>query len=80
MNTIFSYTSTSKQDICLLCGNSSVVEHDLAKVGVASSNLVSRSIYISVKIFLKVYVLTEVFNLCPDGEIGRRKGLKIPRW
>ena len=26
------------------CGNSSVVEHDLAKVGVASSNLVSRSI------------------------------------
>ena len=28
------------------CGNSSVVEHDLAKVGVASSNLVSRSILI----------------------------------
>ena len=27
-----------------LCGNSSVVEHNLAKVGVASSNLVSRSI------------------------------------
>ena len=26
-----------------LCGNSSVVEHNLAKVGVASSNLVSRS-------------------------------------
>ena len=25
------------------CGNSSVVEHNLAKVGVASSNLVSRS-------------------------------------
>ena len=30
----------------LTCGNSSVVEHDLAKVGVASSNLVSRSIII----------------------------------
>lgn len=28
------------------CGNSSVVEHNLAKVGVASSNLVSRSIKI----------------------------------
>ena len=28
----------------LTCGNSSAVEHDLAKVGVASSNLVSRSI------------------------------------
>ncbi len=27
----------------LTCGNSSAVEHDLAKVGVASSNLVSRS-------------------------------------
>jgi hypothetical protein len=27
----------------LKCGNSSVVEHNLAKVGVASSNLVSRS-------------------------------------
>ena len=27
------------------CGNSSVVEHNLAKVGVASSNLVSRSIF-----------------------------------
>jgi hypothetical protein len=28
-----------------ICGNSSVVEHNLAKVGVASSTLVSRSIY-----------------------------------
>ena len=28
---------------CLICGNSSVVEHNLAKVGVASSSLVSRS-------------------------------------
>ena len=27
------------------CGNSSGVEHNLAKVGVASSNLVSRSIF-----------------------------------
>ena len=34
------------------CGNSSVVEHDLAKVGVASSNLVSRSILILTLIFL----------------------------
>jgi flagellar basal body P-ring formation protein FlgA len=29
-----------------MCGNSSAVEHNLAKVGVASSNLVSRSIYL----------------------------------
>ncbi len=34
-----------------LSGNSSVVEHDLAKVGVASSNLVSRSILILLSIF-----------------------------
>ena len=32
---------------CLICGNSSVVEHNLAKVGVASSSLVSRSNCIS---------------------------------
>ncbi len=34
-----------KSQFFLTCGNSSVVEHDLAKVGVASSNLVSRSIF-----------------------------------
>ena len=31
------------QTVFYVCGNSSVVEHNLAKVGVASSNLVSRS-------------------------------------
>jgi hypothetical protein len=30
-------------NLALVCGNSSVVEHDLAKVGVAGSNPVSRS-------------------------------------
>ena len=44
-------------------GIAQLVEHDLAKVGVASSSLVSRSI----------------FSLCPSGGIGRRKGFKIPR-
>ena len=38
-----------------------LVEHDLAKVGVASSSLVSRSIR----------------KGCPDGGIGRHAGLKI---
>ena len=33
-----------------LCGNSSGVEHNLAKVGVASSNLVSRSIFKSLNL------------------------------
>ena len=31
--------------VCFECGNSSVVEHHLAKVGVASSSLVFRSIH-----------------------------------
>ena len=38
------------------CGNSSVVEHDLAKVGVASSNLVSRSI------LLFFFLLSSLFS------------------
>ncbi len=37
------------------CGNSSVVEHDLAKVGVASSNLVSRSILILLLFFSSLF-------------------------
>ena len=48
-------------------GNSSVVERNLAMVDVASSTLVSRSI------------MFVCLKLCPDGGIGRRKGLKIPR-
>ena len=43
-----------------LCGNSSGVEHNLAKVGVASSNLVSRSI----KVF------------CPGGGMVDARDLK----
>ena len=44
-----------------------LVEHNLAKVGVASSNLVSRSIGFKFREFL------------PGWRNGRRKGLKIPR-
>ena len=47
----------------IVAGIAQLVEHDLAKVGVASSNLVSRS----------------NTPVSPGGEIGRRKGLKIPR-
>ncbi len=42
-----------------------LVEHDLAKVGVAGSSPVSRSIFFERPI------------CCPDGGIGRRAGLKI---
>ena len=105
-----------------------MVEHDLAKVGVASSNLVSRSIFLSaysvfilecMPIFLSFVivrrflasknkqvtwlggrvVMQRTATPCtpvrfrpqpplkfskstlssPGGEIGRRKGLKIPR-
>ena len=67
-----------------------MVEHNLAKVGVASSNLVSRlrlsarwqsghaaackAVYAG-----SIPVLAFYKSLCPGGEIGRRKGLKIPR-
>ena len=37
------------------CGNSSGVEHNLAKVGVASSNLVSRSIFLLIIFFVPLF-------------------------
>jgi hypothetical protein len=82
------------------CGNSSVVEHNLAKVGVASSSLVSRSSsrrQKSSRFFFAAgwqsgyaaackavdagSIPASAFRLlvCPGGETGRRKGLKIPR-
>ena len=46
-----------------ICGSSSVVEYNLAKVGVAGSNPVFRS----------------TFRKCRGGGTGRRTGLKILR-
>ena len=40
------------------CGNSSVVEHDLAMVGVASSTLVSRSIFLLLFLFSSLFSVT----------------------
>lgn len=40
------------------CGNSSVVEHNLAMVGVASSTLVSRSIFLLLFLFSSVFSIT----------------------
>ena len=37
------YTKSIYKIRCLLSGRSSVVEHNLAKVGVVSSNLIARS-------------------------------------
>ena len=51
-------------------GNSSVVEHDLAKVGVASSNLVSRSILIFLLLFTFLNSSDKFFlkdSYCVDG-------------
>ena len=69
-----------------------MVEHNLAKVGVASSSLVSRSINFSFFVagwqsgYAAACKAADVgsipapaFQLSPGGEIGRRKGLKIPR-
>ena len=50
-------------------GVAQLVEHDLAKVGVAGSSLVSRSI------FEKIRWQADFF--CPGGGIGRHAGLKI---
>ncbi len=47
----------------LICGNSSGVEHNLAKVGVASSNLVSRSIFFL--IFFSVFLSANSIALNP---------------
>ena len=44
------------------CGNSSVVEHNLAKVGVASSNLVSRSIFCLLLFFTSLFSQTLYIN------------------
>ncbi len=51
-------------------GNSSVVEHDLAKVGVASSNLVSRSIFLILLLFTSLFSSDKFFikhSYCVDG-------------
>ncbi len=45
------------------CGNSSGVEHNLAKVGVASSNLVSRSIFLLLILFIPLFSNTLVDRL-----------------
>ena len=66
--------SISKNDISLQrhknpndnAGIAQLVEHDLAKVGVASSSLVSRSFFLFIR-----------KQISPGGGIGRRAGLKI---
>ena len=77
-----------------ICGNSSVVEHLLAKEGVASSNLVFRSILrrhsqavrqrsakplSPVRFWVSPPFLFSFLVVCRGGGTGRRKGLKIPR-
>ena len=31
-------------------------------------------------VFIRMFNCKTIYVLCPGGEIGRRKGLKIPRW
>ena len=57
-----------KSDV-LFANVAQLVEHDLAKVGVASSNLVIRS--------KKVALLSPFLYGRPGGGIGRHAGLKI---
>ncbi len=48
------------------CGNSSVVEHNLAMVGVASSTLVSRSIFLLLFIFLNQLFAITLTNIVAE--------------
>lgn len=50
-----------------------LVEHDLAKVGVASSSLVFRSSLNIPMQFVGIFCMLK----CPSGGIGRHEGLKI---
>ncbi len=52
-----------------------LVEHNLAKVGVASSSLVCRSLLLVRGVTLKVVMW---HMPCRNGGIGRHEGLKIP--
>ena len=55
-----------------------LVEHDRAKVGVASSNLVFRSKYnLYQAVLIKLIIPAIVGRLCSDGGTGRHAGLKI---
>gem|GEM_PF-654395 len=57
-----------------------LVEHDLAKVGVASPSLVFRSKKIPNRFWFGIFCLQPVYRVCkgcPGGGIGRRAGLKI---
>mgnify|MGYP000480587232 CR=1 FL=1 len=58
-------------------GIAQLVEHDLAKVGVASSNLVFRSLDLEGFLNLQGLLNLPITVLYPGGGIGRHAGLKI---
>ena len=63
----------------LSAGVAQLVERNLAKVEVASSRLVSRSIFEKRKLS-RASFFHICISECPGGGIGRRRGLKIPRF
>ena len=66
--------ATIREECC--AGIAQLVEHNLAKVGVAGSSPVSRSPV--VRDDGGASALPFSFRVDPDGETGRREGLKIP--
>ena len=58
-----------------------LVEHDLAKVGVAGSNPVFSSIFFGLQFcwtyIIRSFVSDLSYNVCPNGGTGRHAGLKI---
>ncbi len=68
----------------VLSGNSSVVEHNLAKVGVASSNLVSRSILLLLIVFIPSFSFSLNNSYCLENQnyvdsklLGLKENFKI---
>ena|GEM_PF-3075295 len=75
------WTSVRLRDAPPFATLAQLVERNLAKVEVTSSNLVCRSKYLdNGKLpLLQMVSPSQVLDLCPGGGIGRHKGFKIPR-
>ena len=72
------WTSVRLRDAPPFATLAQLVERNLAKVEVTSSNLVCRSKYLdNGKLpLLQMVSPSQVLDLCPGGGIGRHKGLK----
>ncbi len=73
------WTSVRLRDAPPFATLAQLVERNLAKVEVTSSNLVCRSKFKDMALRDIEMVKAITSFVCPGGEIGRHKGFKIPR-